>query len=185
MVARNEEAERVLKTAVVLHDEQAVADACKSLAEQISERCRGRNPLIMPLMMGGMFAANEIMRHLNFPFEMDYLHASRYRNETVGAELVWKVMPATDLTDRVVVVIDDILDEGHTLRAVEEGLRRQEPAELIIAVLVNKNTPKRVAGVQVDMIGLQVEDRYVFGCGMDYKGFWRQLPAVYAVAGSG
>ena len=185
MISRDEEAQRVLDSAVVLHDAEAVAQSCKALAACITEECGGKNPVIMPVMMGGMFAASEIIKHLDFPFELDYIHATRYRNETVGDELIWKVLPSVDLRNRVVVVIDDILDEGHTLRAVEASLQAQEPTALMIAVLVNKQTPKRVAGVQVDMIGLEVEDHYVFGCGMDYKGYWRQLPAIYAVAGSG
>lgn len=185
MISREEEAQRVLNTAVVLHSAETVAESCKALASVISEKCRGKNPVIMPIMMGGMFTANEVIKSLDFPFELDYIHATRYRNETVGDELLWKVMPSIDLQDRVVVVIDDILDEGHTLLAVESSLRAQEPAELFIAVLVDKQTPKRVAGVQVDMVGLEVADHYVFGCGMDYKGYWRQLPAIYAVAGSG
>lgn len=185
MIERHQEASKVLNSATLLHDERAVDRACARLASDISARCRGKNPLVMPVMMGGMFAAAEIMRRLDFPFEMDYLHASRYRDATAGGELVWKVMPAATLKDRVVVVIDDILDEGHTLLAVEQALRAQQPAELIIAVLVEKNTPKRVAGIQVDMAGLKVEDHYVFGSGMDYKGYWRQLPGIYAVSGSG
>ncbi len=185
MISRHDEAERVLATAELIYNEQEVRDACKRLALLITERCRGRNPLIMPVMMGGVFAANEIMRHLDFPFEMDYLHASRYRNTTQGSELVWKVMPAATLKNRVVVVIDDILDEGYTLNAIEAGLLAQEPEELLIGVLVEKQTPNRVPGVNVDMVGLTVPDRYVFGCGMDYKGYWRQLPRIYAVAGSG
>lgn len=185
MMGIEEEAQRVLDTAELLHDSQCVSAACQELALEISRRTRGRNPVILPMMMGGMFAAGAIMRELDFPFEMDYLQASRYHNATEGGELVWKVMPASDLRDRVVVVIDDILDEGHTLRAIEQALRLQQPAELIITVLVEKNTARRVPDVQVDMVGLQVEDRYVFGCGMDYKGYWRQLPAIYAVAGSG
>jgi hypoxanthine phosphoribosyltransferase len=185
MISRDEEARRVLASAELLHDQQSVDNACAALAAQITERCAGRNPLIMPVMMGGMFAASEIMRQLEFPFEMDYLHASRYRNEIQGSELIWKVMPTATLENRVVVVIDDILDEGHTLKAVEVALQAQSPTEVIVAVLVDKQTPKRAPGVQVDMVGLQVSDRYVFGCGMDYKGYWRQLPAIYAVAGTG
>lgn len=185
MIAREQEAERVLKLAQCLHDAASVSQACRQLAQQIAARTRGRNPLILPLMTGGMFAAVEILKYLDFPLELDYLHATRYRNQIQGSELIWKVLPSADLRGRVVVVIDDILDEGHTLQAVRQALLAQQPGELLIAALVDKQTPKRVAGVEADLIGLQVPDRYVFGCGMDYKGFWRQLPAIYAVAGSG
>ncbi|MGB1580446.1 MAG: phosphoribosyltransferase family protein, partial [Nevskiales bacterium] len=118
-------------------------------------------------------------------FELDVLQASRYHNATQGSELLWKVMPSINLNGRVVLVIDDILDHGHTLKAVEEALLAQTPEALLVAVLVEKNTPQRIADVKVDFVGLQVPDAYVFGAGMDYKGYWRQLPGIYAVAGTG
>ena len=83
---------------------------------------------------------------------------------------------------RHVLVVDDILDEGHTLGAIMDTLRELETASVQSAVLVDKIHDRRVEGVQADFFQLQVPDRYVFGCGMDYKGWYRQLPAIYAVA---
>ena len=81
----------------------------------------------------------------------------------------------------VVLVVDDIFDEGDTLKAILDQVRRQGAAAVYSAVLVNKRHERKVPGLTVDFVGLDVPDRYVFGCGMDYKEYWRQLPAIYAV----
>ncbi|MDX1497614.1 MAG: phosphoribosyltransferase family protein, partial [Salinisphaeraceae bacterium] len=135
------EAQSVLDTAHLIHDAGSVDASCKQLADALAAELRGRNPVILPLMLGGLYAATQITRHFDFPFELDVLQATRYHNATQGSDLLWKVMPSIDLHNRVVLVIDDILDHGHTLKAVEEDLRAQEPEALLVAVLVEKNTP--------------------------------------------
>ena len=81
-------------------------------------------------------------------------------------------------------MIDDILDEGHTRVAIRRALEEFRPASLQVAVLAEKRHDRRAAGAHAEYIGLAVDDRYVFGCGMDYKEYWRQLPAIYAVRDS-
>lgn len=179
-----QEALTVLDEADVLHDAGAVEKAYDELAAQITARYEKLNPVIHCVMNGGLYAMAEITRRLNFPFEMDYFHASRYRGATTGGGLVWKVQPKPEkLSGRHVLVIDDILDEGHTLAAIRAALTQFEPASLAIAVLLRKRHDRCAPGAQAEYIGLEVGDRYVFGCGMDYKEYWRQLPAIYAVKG--
>jgi hypoxanthine phosphoribosyltransferase len=175
------EARQVFETADCLHDVTAVQGACDRLARQITRDFAGRNPLVLCVMLGGIVPTVELTRRLDFPFELDYLHATRYRGQTTGSGLVWKAEPSTPLAGRHVLVIDDILDEGHTLLGIQRALQAQQPASLATAVLCEKRHDRRAPGAQADYIGLTVEDRYVFGCGMDYKGYFRQLPAIYAV----
>lgn len=179
----SEEAAKVYAEAECLHDEAVVSAAYDRLAAALSARVAGRNPLILPVMLGGLFAAGEILKRLSVPCQMDYLHATRYRNTTSGGEIVWKVAPTVPLQGRVVVVIDDILDEGYTFKAIADALKAQNPAELITVALVEKLHDRRAPGAAVDFVGLKTPDRYLFGCGMDYKGYLRQYPAVYAVKG--
>jgi len=113
--------------------------------------------------------------------EIDYIHATRYRGETAGADLQWKAKPTTALKGRVVLVIDDILDEGHTLQGILEYLQQEQTTEIYSAVLVEKHHGRRVAGLSADFVGLDVDDHYVFGYGMDYKGYLRNAPGIYAV----
>jgi len=178
------EAERVLAEADCLHDAQAVQGAYDRLADEIRAHYAGRNPLLLCVMIGGLVPTAEITRRLAFPFELDYLHATRYRGATQGGGLVWKRQPeARRIEGREVLVIDDILDEGHTLVAIRQALLGFAPASLKVAVLTEKLHNRRAPHARAEYIGLQVEDRYVFGCGMDYKEYWRQLPAIYAVKG--
>jgi len=176
------EAEQVLAEADCLHDAARVHEAYDRLADKISHQYTGRNPLILCVMIGGLAPTAEILRRLSFPLELDYLHATRYRGATQGGGLVWKRQPeARRIEGRHVLVIDDILDEGHTLVAIRAALLGFSPASLSVAVLAEKLHDRRAPDAHAEFIGLQVEDRYVFGCGMDYKEYWRQLPAIYAV----
>ena len=176
------EAEAVLNSADCLHDQRAVQAAYDDLAEDIGQQYADKCPLIQCVMIGGLVPTAEITRRLEFPFELDYLHATRYRGATEGGGLVWKRQPeARRIEGRHVLVIDDILDEGHTLVAIRKALEGFAPASLQVAVLAEKIHDRRAVDARAEFIGLQVEDRYVFGCGMDYKEYWRQLPAIYAV----
>ncbi|MGH8443655.1 MAG: hypoxanthine-guanine phosphoribosyltransferase [Solimonas sp.] len=184
MNAINENVERVLAEADCLHDAQVVQAAYTRLAAEIAAEYAALDPLVMCVMNGGLHATAEITQRLRFPFEMDYLHATRYRGATSGGGLVWKVQPKPDrINGRHVLVIDDILDEGHTLVAIRDGLSQFQPTSLKVAVLAQKLHDRRAPRAHAEFVGLTVEDRYVFGCGMDYKEYWRQLPAIYAVKG--
>jgi hypoxanthine phosphoribosyltransferase len=181
---RLEEARKVLSTADCLHTEVHVQSALDAMALDIGQVYAELNPVLLCVMNGGLVPAGELMKRLEFPFEFDYLHATRYRGRTTGRELFWQRRPAPELiTDRHVLVIDDILDEGHTLAAIRAELNALYPRSLRVAVLVEKRHDRRAPGAEAEFVGLEVEDRYVFGCGMDYKEYWRQLPAVYAVKG--
>ncbi len=182
MSAAMREAETVLAQADCLHDAASVQGAYERLAGAIGKHYAGRNPLLLCVMIGGLAPTAEITRRLAFPFELDYLQATRYRGTTQGGGLVWKRQPdAKRIENRDVLVIDDILDEGHTLVAIRQALQGFGPASLQVAVLAEKLHNRRAPQAHAEFIGLQVEDRYVFGCGMDYKEYWRQLPAIYAV----
>lgn len=177
-----EEALRVRREAHCLHDADAVKRAFDTIAAQIAHDYDGRNPLVLCVMNGGLYPTAEITRRLDFAFEQDYLHATRYRGATEGGGLVWKRQPdANAIAGRDVLVLDDILDEGHTLVAIRRALLEFRPASLRVAVLAIKRHDRRAPGAYAEYVGLEVEDRYVFGCGMDFKEYWRQLPAIYAV----
>lgn len=172
-------AQDVLDQAERIHDEQAVHLAVRKMAERITADLAEADPLILCVMNGGLVPTAMLMPHLLFPWKLDYLHATRYHEQTSGTELVWQRTPAQSLTGRHVLVIDDILDEGHTLEAILHYCDTQKPASLRAAVLTQKTDDRRVCP-PVDYIGLTVPNRYVFGCGMDYRGYWRNLSAIYA-----
>lgn len=175
------EAQSVLQNADCLHSEAAIVAAYDRMAAAIRKDYEGKQPLFLCVMIGGLHPTSEITQRLHFPFQIDYLHATRYRGETTGGGLLWKAYPEISVSGRDVLVIDDILDEGHTLAAILESLKKQEAASVRVAVLAEKLHDRKAPGIKADYVGVTVEDRYVFGCGMDYKSYWRQLPAIYAV----
>ena len=113
------------------------------------------------------------------------MHATRYRGDVRGQELEWIARPRTPLEGRTVLVLDDILDEGVTLAAILEDCRAQGARAVHSAVLVDKRIGRPRTLERADFTGLSVPDRYVFGFGMDYRGYLRNLPAIYAVAEGG
>lgn len=183
MTASADEAAQVYSEADCLFDRQQVERAIRELAQQITSDLQKENPLILVVMSGGMIPAGYILSYLEFPLQIDYLHASRYRGATSGGELDWRVMPRFPVENRHVLIIDDILDEGLTLQAILESCRLAGAKSVRSAVLVKKRHERNV-GVEADYVGLEVEDRYVFGFGMDYKEYLRNAPGIFAVKGS-
>jgi len=150
------------------------------LAAAIGQRLHASNPLVLTVMGGAVVFAGQLLPRLAFPLNCDYLHATRYGDVTSGGELSWLVEPRTPVAGRTVLVLDDILDEGVTLAAVKQRLLAMGAKECLIAVLTEKDLG-RAKPVAADFVGLQLPNRYVFGCGMDVKGAWRNLPAIYAL----
>ena len=164
-----------------VHSKRVVKLAIERMAGEIAPRIADKNPVVLAVMHGGAFTALELCKHFDFPHEFDYCHVTRYHGDTAGGQLEWRVRPSPSLHGRTVLIVDDILDRGHTLRALRAELIEIGVAAHLTAVLV----VKRLFGVAerpgADFIGLPVDDVYVFGCGMDYRGYWRELRSIYAV----
>ena len=175
-----EHARNVLREADLLFPVQTVNNAIEELAARISNHLRDADPLVLVVMNGALIPASLLFVYMDFPFQISYLHVTRYRGDTHGGDVHWVARPGIDIQNRTVLVIDDIFDEGHTLQAIVQELNSGGAARVLSAVLVNKQHPRKV-DLAVDFVGLEVPDRYVFGCGMDYKEYWRNLPAIYAV----
>jgi len=175
-----EQALAVLREAELLCPPEQIEAALDRLAVAITARLEGRDPLVLMVMNGAFVTAARLLSRLRFPLRVGYLHATRYRSGTRGGEINWIAPPRPAVTGQVVLVVDDIYDEGDTLKAILDEVRQQGAAAVCSAVLVNKRHDRKVSGLAVDFIGLEVPDRYVFGCGMDYKEYWRQLPVIYA-----
>ena len=173
-----------LANSEVLHDRAALERAIDAMAGPIATDFAGSVPVFLTVMHGGLpFAARLALalgqRGLDLAF--DYLHATRYRGATSGGELTWKHRPATPLAGRRVLLVDDIVDEGHTLAQVRAWCLAEGATEVRIAAMVVKRHGRCVEGLVADYAGLDVPDRYVFGYGMDYHEQGRNLPAIYAL----
>lgn len=139
-----------------------------------------QRPLALVIMKGGLVFAGHLLPQLRFPLDLDYVDATRYGPATHGGLLTWRSGIPDSVAGRTVLLVDDILDEGQTLAAIREKLLVAGAAEVLIAVFADKQLA-RSKPVAADFVGVTVPDRYVFGFGMDVRGLWRNLPAVYAL----
>lgn len=178
-----EEAWEILRTADQLFDEASVQETIRRLAAEVTASLKDRYPLVLAVMGGSIVFAGHLLPQLRFPLEFDYVHASRYGRATSGGEVTWTVSPRDNVAGRAVLILDDILDGGETLAAIRERVLALGAAACYSAVLADKEIGRRKPIVP-DFIGLTLPNRYVFGCGMDVSGAWRNLPAIYAVKGS-
>jgi len=175
---------QVMLEADCLYTEAEVEAAIDRVAATINGELAERNPVVFCVMNGGLIFSGKLLPKLDFPLELSYLHATRYRNETSGGELFWKAKPEISFIDRDVLIIDDILDEGHTLGAIVDFCRHAGASAVHTAVLIDKDHQRKARpDLQADYVGLPCIDRYIFGYGMDYKGYWRNAAGIYAVKG--
>lgn len=175
---------KIYEEADLLAGQAEVERAIDRMAAEITERLHDKRPLVLCVMNGGLIVAGQILPKLRFPLEIDYVHATRYGDNTRGSGLEWRVMPGRELAGRTVLLLDDILDEGVTLDALARHCREQGASEVFLAVLVEKLHLRKVRpGMRADFSGLDVGDRFLFGYGLDYKGYWRNAPGIYAVKG--
>ncbi len=170
----------MLKSADVVCPAGTVSQAIARVAGELTRTVGAEFPLVLAVMGGAVFFAGQLLPQLHFPLDFDYLHVTRYRERTVGGELAWRAEPRADLKGRTVVVLDDILDEGHTMAAIRDRVLAGGARRFLSAVLCEKDLG-RAKPVRADFTGVTVPNRYVFGCGMDVHGLWRNLPAIYAV----
>ncbi len=174
---------RFLEQSDLVASAEEVQAALRRIAGEIDARLSGAYPLVLAVMGGAVVFAGQLLPLLHFPLDFDYIHVSRYGTRTRGAALDWRVTPSESVRGRTVLVVDDILDGGETMAAIRERLLALGAEAFHCAVLVEKvlGTEKPI---RADFVGLRIPDRFVFGYGMDAKGFWRNLPEIRAMRGA-
>ncbi len=173
-------ARQILDKAERLCSATVVAEAVTRVAGEITAQLGESFPLVLSIMRGSVVFAGQLLPQLRFPLEFDYLDVTRYRDVTHGGEISWKVTPGTSVASRVVLVLDDILDEGQTLAAVRTKLLESGASKVYSAVFADKDIG-RAKPASADFVGVRLPNRYVFGFGMDVRGAWRNLPEIYAL----
>lgn len=173
-------AKELLANAELIHSAAVVAEAVVRVAGEITEKLGDKNPLLLCVMSGGVPFAAQLMLHLNFPLDFDYMHVTRYGKDTSGGALSWRSAPEITVKGRTLLVVDDILDEGLTLAAIVKRVLQRGAKACFTAVATEKQNGKEKP-IKADFVALTVPNRFVFGYGMDVRGAWRNLPAIYAV----
>lgn len=178
-----QEIQTVYDEADLLYSLTDIDNALGKLAQQLEQDYADRNPVLLCVMNGSVMTTGHLLPKLHFPLELDYIHATRYGDKTVGGELNWLAKPSIDLAGRDVILVEDIFDLGVTVQALREFCHQAGANSVTCAVLTDKQHDNKI-GIPPEYIGLTLPNRYVFGFGMDYKGYWRNAPGIFAVSGS-
>jgi hypoxanthine phosphoribosyltransferase len=182
MVSSHNRYQEIIDNAECLYSTEQVLKAIDKVAADMTAKLQHENPILLTVMTGGMIFAAHLAVRLNFPLELDYIHATRYRGATRGGDLHWLVEPRLDLTNRTVVIVDDIMDGGLTIAAIMDYCHQAKAKAVYSSVLVNKKRI-REPGVNFDpdFVGVTTEDKFLFGFGLDYEEYLRNAPGIYAV----
>ena len=171
---------QVKSQATLLHDSKTIESALNRLALQLTSDYFDKNPIFLVVMNGGLIFSGKLLPELNFPAQIDYCHATRYRGEMSGGDIEWKAKPNIDLANRHVVIVDDILDEGYTLKAIIDDCWDKNVTSVKTCVLIEKlHNRKAINGMTPDYCELTTDDHYVFGYGMDFNHYWRNTNNIY------
>ncbi len=169
-----------LRDAECIYNENEVAIAIANVAKALNADFIDEQPIVLSVMNGAIYFAGHLLSNLTFPLTHDYVHATRYRQDVLGKEIEWLVAPKPSIKNKSVLIVDDILDEGITLKAIVDKCYALGAKHVKTAVLVEKTLDKTKV-ITADYVGLNVPNQYVFGCGMDVYGWWRNLPQIYAL----
>lgn len=161
-------------------DRDTVDAAIDRVAVQLSVEFADAYPVLMCIMKGGLVMTARLLERFEFALQLDYVQVGRYHDRTRGGDLTWRVEPTLPLAGRTVLVIDDIFDQGWTMHGVVAKISSLGAAQVVSVVLVDKQVA-HVRPMEVDYAALTAPDQYLFGCGMDYHGHWRNLTAIYAL----
>jgi hypoxanthine phosphoribosyltransferase len=182
-MTKEKEMVEIANRAECLYDQHQVEMALSRMAEEITLKLHDQNPIVLCVMIGALIPTGYLLTRLNFPLTVDYVHATRYQGAVNGGKLHWLVEPKQSLEGRTVLVVDDIMDGGLTLAAILEYCQTKGAKDVYSAVLVDKKR-ERESGVnfEPDFVGVQTENRFLFGFGLDYEEYLRNAPGIFAVA---
>ena len=177
-----EQSQDIFARSSCLYDQRAVETAMDQMAEKMQQELANSDPLFLCVVIGGIVVLGNLLPRLNFPLKVDYIHVTRYRNALEGGALYWQAEPSCSLEGRSIVIVDDILDTGLTLIEIIKYCKSKNAGKVYSAVLIDKQVSRQESSglLAADFTGLQVPDCYVYGYGMDYKGYLRNAAGIYA-----
>lgn len=159
-------------------DEKTINSRIVELAEEINKDYDGEELLVVPVLKGGFMIASELIKGLNVPVTLDFVIISSYKDDTISSGNVEMIKDVdTEVTGKNVLLIDDIIDSGRTLAYLKEILNRRGPKSISICTLLDK-PERREMDIDSDYVGFTIENEFVIGYGLDYKGLYRNLPYV-------
>lgn len=166
----------------ILIGEAELQSRIKELADKVSVDYAGKDLLLLCILKGGIMFMTDLMRQMTIPHEVDFLAVSSYGRDVRSSTGVVRIIKDLDepIDDRHVLIVEDIIDSGHTLDYITRNLITRGPASLKICTLLDK-PERREVEIPVDYVGFAIPDRYVFGFGLDLDEKWRNLPFIGAM----
>jgi hypoxanthine phosphoribosyltransferase len=161
----------------VLITERQIERRVRQLTRELQREFAGRDLVIVSLLNGTVIFLADLIRHLSLPLRLDFIGISSYGAGTESGELVFTKQLRIDVRGRDVLVVDDILDTGRTLKRVLGVLRQHQPRRIKVCVLLEKKA-RRTEKIRADYVGFQIPDLFVVGYGLDYAECYRNLPYV-------
>jgi hypoxanthine phosphoribosyltransferase len=162
----------------VLFDEPAIHRRLDDIAAQISNDYRERELTVIAVLHGSLMFVADLLRRIPLPLKLECLSVVSYHGKTqTSGEVIFKQITLPDIVGRDVLILDDILDSGHTLAAIREALETAKPQSIRVCVLLSKKK-QRAREVETDYIGFEIEDEFVVGYGLDFRERYRNLPYI-------
>ena len=164
--------------AEVLLDEQTIQNKVMELGKKISEDYKDKNPVMVCILKGGVIFLTDLIKNISIPLELDFMSLSSYGDTTKSSGVVKiKKDIDVDITGRHVIIIEDIVDSGLTLKYINEYFKRHKPASVKICALLDKPGAHKT-DIYIDYKGFEVGNEFVVGYGLDYAQKYRNLPYI-------
>lgn len=162
----------------ILFSEEQINEAVKRLGKRLSEDYRGKNPLLVCILKGSVIFTADLMRSMEIPLNVDFMVVESYGQNTFSSGVI-KVKKdlETDIKDRHVIIVEDILDSGITLHSLKKLLEERKPASVKIVTFLDKQVERKV-DIKADYKGFDIENQFIVGYGLDYAQDYRQLPYI-------
>jgi hypoxanthine phosphoribosyltransferase len=162
----------------VLFDEPAIHRRLDDIAALVSSDYRDRELTVIAVLHGSLMFVADLLRRIPLPLKLDCVSVASYHGKAQSSsEVVFKEVTVPDVVGRDVLVLDDILDSGHTLAAIREKLETAKPRSIRVCVLLSKKK-QRAWEVNADYVGFEIEDEFVVGYGLDFRERYRNLPYI-------
>lgn len=162
----------------VLFDEPAIHRRLDDIAAQISKDYRERELTVIAVLHGSLMFVADLLRRIPLPLKLECLSVASYHGKAqTSGEVVFKQITLPNVVDRDVLILDDILDSGHTLAVIRETLETAKPRSIQVCVLLSKKK-QRAREVETNYVGFEIEDEFVVGYGLDFRERYRNLPYI-------
>ena len=159
-------------------NEEAIQKEVSRVASEMNHDLAGKDPIFLGILNGAFMFASDLYKQLSFPCQITFLKLASYSGTESTGSVKQLIGINRDLKDRVVVVLEDIVDTGVTLETIIRQLRGYEPKELLVATFLHK-PDATIKEVKLDYVGMEIPNDFIVGYGLDYDGYGRNFREIY------